>query len=201
MYPKIDLDKIKGPKLGKGMDKDVYLHSQNPDRCLKICPKNRTNATKREIEYFKFLKKRNIHASFIPEFYGAFEGNDYIGFEQECYLDKTRGGEYDSVVFLNQYIRDPNSNLSEIKQMLDDLKAAMIRHNVIICDLHGDNIFCVVKGSSVRFVVIDGYGSPEFIPFPKYLRFFGKLKIERQWKKLLSRLEPAFNSRLKQKTE
>ena len=195
MYPEIDLEKVKGTQLGKGADKIVYRHSGIPSHCLKICSKNRANATKREIEYFKFLKNRNVHASFIPEFYGAFEGDDYIGFEQESIIDKESGGSYDSVVSLCDFILDPSSNVSKIQKMLDALKAEMIKTNVIVCDLHGLNILHVTKDSSERLMVIDGYGVPEFIPLAKYTHFFGKLKIERQWKKLMMRLERYFNEK------
>lgn len=196
MYPDINLEKVKGSELGRGADKIVYRHLQKPSHCLKICSKNRSNATQREIRYFEFLKKRNVHASFIPEFYGAFEGADFIGFEQECILDKANGGQYDFVLPLSKYIRDPASNLSEIRDMLAKLKKEMILTNVIVCDLHGLNILVVGKKSSKYLVVIDGYGSPEFIPLPKYFSFFGKMKIERQWKKLETRLERAFNEKI-----
>ena len=38
-----------------------------------------------------------------------------------------------------------------------------------------------------RYVVIDGYGSPEWIPLPNYCRFFGRRKIQRQWRKFMER--------------
>ena len=197
MYPEIDLEKVKGPELGRGADKIVYRHLQEPGHCLKICSKNKSNATKREIEYFKFLKNRNVHASFIPEFYGAFEGDDYIGFEQECIIDKKHGGQYDSAITLHNFILAPSSNISVIMQMLDALKAEMIRTNVIVCDLHASNILHVMKDSCERLMIIDGYGAPEFIPLSKYTHFFGKLKIERQWNKLMLRLEKSFKEKNK----
>lgn len=36
-------------------------------------------------------------------------------------------------------------------------------------------------------MIIDGVGVPEFIPISKMFRFFGKRKIERQWKKFEER--------------
>lgn len=196
MYPTIDLEKIKGIELGRGSNKIVYCHKEHPDRCLKICLKNKATTTIKEIEYFKFLKKRQIQASFIPEFYGAFEGDNYIGLEQESFTDKQNGGQYDSVRFLSDCICDPASNLEEIMQMLDALKNEMIQSNVIVSDLHGRNIFRIVKGQCIRLVIIDGYGSPEAFPLPQYFRFLGKMKIERQWKKLMRRLQPVFHKRL-----
>lgn len=196
MYPTINFEKIKGTELGRGSNKIVYCHKEHPNRCLKICPKNKASTTIKEIEYFNFLKKHKIQASFIPEFYGAFECDKYIGLEQESFIEKQNGGQYDSVRFLTDCICDPASNLAEIMRMLDALKNEMIQSNVIVSDLHGRNIFRIEKCQCVRLVIIDGYGSPEIVPLPQYFRFLGKMKIERQWKKLMKRLEPVFNKRL-----
>lgn len=39
--------------------------------------------TRREIKYFKFLKKRGISSSFIPSFISDFETKDEVIIEQE----------------------------------------------------------------------------------------------------------------------
>lgn len=196
MYPTIDLEKIKGSKLGSGAEKVVYRHNECPDRCIKICSKNNARSIIREIEYFKFLNKHQIKASFIPKFYEAFECDKSIGFIQESFIDKLNGGLFDSVSLLHNYISNPDSDLSEVLKMLDDLKNEMIRKNIIISDLHGWNFFRVVEDGRARLVIIDGYGSPEILPLAQYIRFLGKLKIERQWKKLYRRLEPIIQQKL-----
>lgn len=196
MYPTIDLEKIKGTQLGKGAEKVVYRHNEYPDRCIKICSKNNARSIIREIEYFKFLEKHQIKASFIPKFYEAFESDKTVGFIQESFIDKQNGGSFDSVSLLNDYIISPVSDLSEELKMLDELKNEMIHKNIIISDLHGWNIFRVVENRRTRLVIIDGYGSPEILPLPQYIRFLGKLKIERQWKKLYRRLEPIIQKKL-----
>lgn len=196
MYPTIDLEKIKGTQLGKGAEKVVYRHNEYPDRCIKICSKNNARSIIREIEYFKFLEKHQIKASFIPKFYEAFESDKTVGFIQESFIDKQNGGSFDSVSLLNDYIISPISDLSEELKMLNELKNEMIHKNIIISDLHGWNIFRVVENRRARLVIIDGYGSPEILPLPQYIRFLGKLKIERQWKKLYRRLEPIIQKKL-----
>lgn len=198
MYPTIDLEKIKGAELGRGAEKIVYRHNDYPDRCIKVCSKRKASSAIREIEYFKFLKKRKIDASFIPKFYEAFENEDCIGFVQESFVDKQNGGSFDSVSLLNNYISSPISDLSEVLKMLDDLKNEMIHKNIIISDLHGGNIFRVVENGCPRLVIVDGYGSPELFPLTQYIRFLGKLKMERQWKKLYRRLEPFIQTKLQQ---
>lgn len=190
MYPTINLEKIKGSQLGKGAEKVVYRHNEYPDRCIKICSKNNTRSIIREIEYFKFLDKHQIKASFIPKFYEAFECDTSVGYIQESFVDKQNGGSFDSVSLLYNYIINPDSDLSEVLKMLGDLKNEMIHKNIIISDLHAWNFFRVVENGRARLVIVDGYGSPEILPLPQYIRFLGKLKIERQWEKLYRRLEP-----------
>ena len=196
MYPTIDLEKIKGSKLGKGAEKVVYRHNEYPNRCIKICSKNNARSIIREIEYFKFLNKHQIEASFIPKFYEAFENQDCIGFIQESFVDKQNGGSFDSVSLLYDYISSPVSDLTEVLKLLDELKDEMIHKNIIISDLHGWNFFRVVEDGRARLVIIDGYGSPEILPLPQYICFLGRLKIERQWKKLYRRLEPVIQKKL-----
>lgn len=196
MYPTIDFEKIKGAELGRGTEKVVYRHIEYPDRCIKICSKNTAKSAIREIEYFKFLKKHKINASFIPKFYEAFEDNESVGFIQESFVDKQNGGLFDSVSLLSDYISKPESNLPEVLKMIDELKNEMIQKNIIISDLHGRNLFRVVENGRARLVIIDGYGSPEILPLPKYIRFLGKLKIERQWEKFFRRLAPIIQKKL-----
>ncbi len=188
-FPSIDLEKIKGEFIGHGCDKTVWRHRLDPNLCLKISTKPCPSATIREIKNFDRLMKKPVKASFVPKFYGAFEGPDYVGFIQECFLDKEHGGGYEIAETLKSHILRPESKLSDVEQMLAELKAEIHQTGIIVSDMHGGNILYVVKDGCRRLVVIDGIGTPEFIPLPQYIPFLRRMKIERQWNKLMRRLK------------
>lgn len=196
MYPTINLQKIRGSEIGRGAEKIVYRHADDPNLCIKLCAKNNARSIRREIKYFNFLEKKQIKASFVPKFYGAFQAENTIGFLQECFLDKSNGGEFDSVSQLYSYITSGSCDLDEVLEMLEALKKEMVQKNIIVCDLHSYNFLRVEKNGHARLIIIDGYGSPEILPLPQYLSFFGKFKIERQWKKFYRRLEPVIKNQL-----
>ena len=186
-----------GKIIGKGTERICYENLDNPETCLKISDKNNCVQTIREIRYFKFLAKKGIHPSFLPKFYRSFETPDKIGFEQE-YLKSTN--EFQAVS-LKTYIRESDFyQLQQVEQSLNEIKALMIQFNVIISDLRTGNTLLLVNKQRkiLRLIFIDGFGSPEFIPLPIYCPFFGKLKIERQWKKFMKKYNEEKISRIRE---
>lgn len=190
-----DLNSKLGKVIGVGTEKRCYLNLYDNGRCLKISDKKNAAQIKREIKYFKFLNKRKIDAPFIPKFYGEFETDNLIGYEQECFLEIMQGGVCTRACPLSEYILHSNYSENEIKQRLEEeIKKVMIDKNIICCDLHEGNVYFVEQNSTKKFVVIDGFGTTEFIPISQYLTFFCKKKIERQWLKFEERLKKFFNN-------
>ena len=71
---------------------------------------------------------------------------------------------------------------------LNELKQEMMAKNIICSDLSASNILKVRRGGYSKLVVIDGFGATELFPVCKYLKLFGKKKLERQWEKLERRI-------------
>ena len=178
-----------GALLGKGGEREVYENLSNPATCFKVSHKASCVQTKREIKYFESLRKSGLgNLPIIPKYFGSFEQGDYVGFEQEC-LSWSK--QNDDAILLEDYIKTDRSPecLATIRKKLEEAYALMIKHNVIISDIHPNNILLILdsKNELKRLVFIDGFGSPELIPLPQYCPFFGRLKIQRQWKKFLRR--------------
>ena len=162
-----------------GMDKHCYLSEKYPGKILKISPLSKSNQIIREIKYFQFLKHKHISPSFMPEFFGLCSDNRHIGYVQE-YI----AGE--GIMRLSDIImKDYETRLDKIEDAILLLRQEMLNKNIIILDLHCGNILGDIN--SLRLWIIEGYGTSEFIPLPQYLRFFGRLKIERQWQKFIER--------------
>ena len=178
-----------GALLGKGGEREVYENLSNPATCFKVSHKASCVQTKREIKYFESLKKSGQgDLPIIPKYFGSFEQGDYVGFEQECL---SWSEQNDNAILLEVYPQEDRSPecLLEIKEKLEEAYALMLKHNVIISDIHPNNILLIFdsKNKIKRLVFIDGFGSPELIPLPQYCSFFGRLKIKRQWEKFLRR--------------
>lgn len=172
-----------GKFIGRGMDRACYENPQNPNTCFKVSSVEHSRQTLREASYFKYLKKKGVEPSFMPKFYKFWREDDNFIIEQE-YIHP---GQDESVVDLSSYVRNStDQELEELQERLNLVKEEMIALNVIVSDMRPMNFFVVktVKGIK-RIVIFDGYGTPEFLPLPNYCRFFGKKKIERQWKKFL----------------
>ena len=172
---------IFGEVLGKGAEKVCYANPYNPLTCYKVSTKYHAKATKREISFFIRLEQNAIHSSFLPKFYGFFENSDFVGYEQERF----KNADGTSLPVLDFIPIATEEQINELNQFLKKLKQELITKNLIISDLAPRNLALQLSksGKIVRLVIIDGFGSPEFIPIAEYFKFFGEKKIERQWKK------------------
>ena len=176
-----DFEEAYGPLFSTGEERRCYMSRRDSRRCLKVSSIECDVQTVREIQYFDFLKRRGVKADFLPAYYGAFRNEHFVGFEQECF------GPERAELLLHYLNHATLEEIESEERALEPLLQDMIRTNVIISDLHAANIMRVTEGEGVRYVVIDGYGTPEWIPLPNYFRFFGRRKIERQWRKFKER--------------
>lgn len=178
-----------GKFLGRGAERFCYENLDNPDTCLKVSKKTSWKQTRRELSYLRFLKHRGVCPSFMPKFYGLHETEDSYILEQEYFHDTH---EF-KVLTVHEYVLvATDDGLKVLDKLLDDVKAEMLRFNIIVCDLRTSNFMVLIDKETnlpTRVVVFDGYGSPEFIPLPNWIPLLGKRKIERQWKKLMMRYE------------
>lgn len=197
-YPVISVNSIKGELIGKGTDKLVYRDLSDPDRCLKVVPDNNEALIKkmaREVDYYKYLARKNIHPAFVPAFMGEFRGDGCIGFFQECFMLKQDGGKYDSVLNLYDYIETSGLEEDEINALLNKLRMGLYQSGVVVSDMHGLNILVASKNGISRMVIIDGYGFSEFIPLWKWIPILRRMKIDRQWKKFMLRFNGYMNGK------
>lgn len=176
------------PILGKGGERVVRLDPNNPTQCVKLSSKTLAMQTEREADYLQELEDKGIRSKYIPRFYGCIETPTQIGVVVEAIVP---GQKFDETEHLDSYflrIKDDPVAMAEITVRLLEAKAEMIRHNIIVSDLGPSNMMMVMKDGRVDVVLIDGFYVPEHIQISRRIRFFGRLKINRQWKKFDQRL-------------
>ena len=80
-----EFSKFFGPVVATGAERICVRNLKDQFSCFKISKKIHSKETRREIKYFKFLKKRGISSSFIPAFIDNFETN--VNFQRFPTLD------------------------------------------------------------------------------------------------------------------
>ncbi len=175
------------PILGRGGERTVRLDPNNPTQCVKLSSKTLAMQTEREADYLQELEDKGIRSKYVPRFYGCIETPTQIGVVVEAIVP---GARFDTTEILSSYLHsikgDPAA-LTEITNRLLEAKAEMIRHNIIVSDLGPANMMMVTKDGRVDVVLIDGFYVPEHIQTARRFRIFGRLKINRQWKKFAKR--------------
>lgn len=191
-----DISSLLGPVLAAGTERICVQNLANPFSCFKLGKFGPCKQTVREVEYFNFLKKRGISSSFLPKYFSSHRYNGQLVMEQELIIDRP---QEDLFAFrVDDFLETASlSQLADLKDFLNLLFLELRSKNIIICDLHAGNmmIYCNKEGRLKRLIVIDGFGSPEAIPLAKYISFFGRRKMDRQWEKF----KRSFSKTLKRK--
>lgn len=191
-----ELSKYFGPVVATGAERICVRNLNNQFSCFKISKKIHSKETRREIKYFKFLKRKGVTSSFIPAFISDFETEEEIIIEQELIADHP---EQDLFAFrVEEFVADASGRqLMELEKLFQELYTELKDKNVIISDLHAGNmmIYCDKAGNIKRLIVVDGFGSPEAIPLAKYFGYFGRKKIDRQWAKFRRTFEATWERR------
>lgn len=191
-----ELSKYFGPVVATGAERICVRNLNNQFSCFKISKKIHSKETRREIKYFKFLKRKGVTSSFIPAFISDFETEEEIIIEQELIADHP---EQDLFAFrVEEFVADASGRqLMELEKLFQELYTELKDKNVIISDLHAGNmmIYCDKAGNIKRLIVVDGFGSHEAIPLAKYFGYFGRKKIDRQWAKFRRTFEATWERR------
>ena len=185
-----------GEFLGSEMERKCFANPHNASSCYKISLKTQSKQTIREVNYFKYLQKKNITPSFMPKFLNFFELEDRFILEQE----RIRTTHSKKVILLREFLTTATkSDILALKRKLQDIKREMLDLNVIVSDMRTTNSFVILENKAItRIVFFDGYGPPTLIPLDKYFKFFGNQKINRQWNKFLKKINLEMPSSLKE---
>lgn len=176
-----------GEIIGRGNTRICCLNPNNPNTCFKISTKKNSKETIREINFFHLLQRKGISTEYLPTFFSSFSNKEIVGYEVELFWS-TDGSSTTVLEFLKTAT---DSQINDLEKHLQLLKQELLRKNIIISDLAPGNMAIRLNraGEIERLVIIDGFGSGEMIPVAFYIPFFGKRKIERKWKKFITRYQ------------
>lgn len=180
--------------IAKGRHRECYLHPDDARLCVKIIY-NATNSgiqeSRRELAYYRFLKKRNIDWGVLPAYHGKVETNLGTG----VLFDFVRDFDGKPSRTLEHYLRheflDGLDN-PVLSKALSVLKADLIKNRIITMTLKCKNILYRKESAETgRLVIVDNIGNSSLIPVASYSDFFGRRKIERTWIRFINSLRKA----------
>ncbi|QPG05522.1 hypothetical protein IT774_15725 [Salinimonas marina] len=166
--------------LSSGSNRACYYHPYDANLCVKVLHKDSPRKTQtREINYFRFLKRRNIASPMVANLMDVVPTSRGTGVVFELVRDAD--GQVAKTV--GHYLRqdDPDFNRMVVDK-LDELIKHLVQQNIIFRDLITENVMLRRTGNNEYLpVVVDGIGHNDFLPLCDYFKVLGRRKNLRKW--------------------
>ena len=188
-------------RVGKGVERSCYVHKDYPGKVFKVSEEAGSRQSLREITYFKYLKRRKVPFTYLPEFYGSFKQDGKVVMIQQMIAGKDDGRKMRMGVAFAEYIKEaPDAEIlkqrySELQNYIGELESYLTRFNILLSDVNPYNFVLISEGDKKKFYVVDGLGSTEFIPISKFFPSLGRRKITRYMARLRRKVENYFLER------
>lgn len=187
--------------IGRGTNKDIYIHPDDPARCIRINSREK-DEHQREMSYRKVRERRRLpDSSLLAAYYGVVKTNLGEGFvfERIADYDGTTSKTLDDLIRLELKARERMKSAKEVPEtekktplmadVLSQLRERYFSDNLIVCDMHPKN--CMVQfdtPSHCRVRIIDGIGTTTLIPVVCYIDFLAAGHIKREWNRFIQRI-------------
>ena len=172
----------KNDELARGTNRACFIHPFDDNKCIKITISNDSSESEKEIEYYKFLEKKNISWEYISKYYGQVKTN--LGKGEVFDLIKDFDGSVSRT--LSSYLQNDEETklIANPFPLLQILKNYTLKEGVVVKDLNTKNmLYQKVSDNESRLVLIDGVVNNDFLPFSKYINYFTIKKILRLWQR------------------
>jgi hypothetical protein len=175
--------KITSQPIGKGRERACYVHPEDPRRAIKIPFGSDTVQTRRDIKFYRRLKKRGLkQVRHVPAYYGRAETN--LG--EGIVVDLIRNYDGEISAPLSWYLAQ-GVPIEEFDPYLEELKESFLQDLIIFNhDMTIGNLL-VQKSSagSAQLIAIDGLGDNVAIDWLSSFPWLLRHKIRRHWKRFI----------------
>jgi len=181
----VDLES--SPIIGRGLHRVCYAHPRNPNLCIKVLlpldSREPLIEAEREANYYRFLRKRGVPWTMLPEFHeevSTTRGKGYV-------FDLVR--DYDGAVSksLRDYLSSPPETMKyaiALSAAFDLLRDYLLQWKIITMTIKAKNIlYRKISDTEGRLVIVDNIGNSDFIPICDYVGFMAERKIRRKWRR------------------
>ncbi len=165
--------------LGEGTSRKCYMHPSDKSLCIKIPTQKGVRSAKREVNYLKRLHRRGVSLQMISDYKGEINTNLGRGYLFELIRDS------DAQISKSlEYYLSINDEVikAQIVKNIEDLREYLLKEYILFSDLDVDNILVKrEKNGTLKFVIIDGVGDNNQIPFLEFLKPLGLKRSARKW--------------------
>lgn len=166
--------------VGKGTNRECYVHPDDPNKCLKVTVSNDHKESWRETRYYRLLQKKEIDWQMLARFYGTVKTD--MGDAMMCDLPRDYDGEISKTLYYYLSTAENTKLINNPLPLLYRLHDYIIAERVIVKDLNFRNmLYQKLSPTDANLIIIDGIGNHEFIPFSTYIDYFTLKKINKRW--------------------
>lgn len=184
--------------LGQGMERECYLHPDDPSQVIKIARNNIQKggrANEDELRGYRLLLRDGVDLSRLSRCHGYVETD--LGPGLVCDAIRNHDGEIADTVW-NMVVNQEDCDLRPILDEVDRLCTHLLENCIWIFDINLKNIALSKReDGSLCGYVIDLKGravTNEFLPFSRMLKVLSRMKLQRRCRQLLERI-PDFHRR------
>jgi hypothetical protein len=175
--------------IASGNNRDVFVHPENADLLIKtVKPEALEKRSSPDAHWSKRLFRRYKHyqtflrecqehlvsrldddgvPDFVHNVVGFVDTDRGLGLVTRAERDQSGGFAKTLARLIAEGLYD-----DEAKQAMESFRQAFLQSEVIITDLgHGNLVYAYRKDRGHHFVVIDGYGEKNLIPFNSWFRW------------------------------
>jgi hypothetical protein len=165
--------------IGKGRDRICYEHPTIHEQCIKISITS-DKQSKREMRYFRFLKRRNTDLSKVSTFLSTVKTDKGLGYTFDLIRD--HDGQVSKTLL--QCLDFNVFTLDDILPQLFDLKKYLIINAICVRDISPSNISCQKSETSYNLFIIDGVSNANINPLTIRLQNLVNKRIDKAWASL-----------------
>jgi hypothetical protein len=170
---------------GKGGRSIVYIHPDDPNKCVKIDKKKKKKRRifnkkfglyEREVNFYKTHSHINLEHH-LPKCYGIVKTNKGPGL---CYeLIRNDNGEISYT--LKEFIKK-NGITYELKEKYNEIIKYFIKNKIYPGDANSRNILVQMKNNDIsKLIIVDGFNNHQIIFMNKYYQSVKKYLKHKKW--------------------
>ncbi len=174
--------------VGKGLHREVFVHPDDPSKCIKIDVAGHGAEAAREAAYYRVLRKRGVPFTMLAGYHGYVDTDRGEG----TVFDLIRDADGQVSRTLEYYLEDADElerNLDGLLEALPRLHAYLLEWKVLTMNIKPKNLV-YAKGcdGEGRLVVVDNIGNSDFLPLCTHIGALASRKIQRKWSRFMASL-------------
>jgi len=186
--------------IGKGLDRECYLHPEDADKCIKVTVSGNYRQSNNELKCYGWMTKRKVSFENLIRLHGVVQTNIGDGLVFDVVRDfddnisKTLHHYLDALKVLDSQADEGVPTLDTLQNQVAHLRSYLLEQQIIMRDLKESNLLWQ-KGDDGggKLIIVDGVGNSEFIPVSNFIQAMRLRKISRKWNKFERQLRARYD--------